>query len=159
MIHMGNAGKDVRSNKRNPPTPQGGKCPPDFETFWKAWPKHHRKTDKAKVFSKWRVAVIEKSVATDVILSSLEEWKASDQWTKDEGNFIPAPKAWLHQGQYTAEFDTGPGPDSPEVRAAVVQYRKAVDEDKVPAGHARSRVLDSVKKEIRAVVAKVIDDS
>ena len=140
--------------KRPPPTPRGVYSP-EFEAFWKAWPKHPRKTDKPRTFQKWQRAL---SLSADPasIMVSLEEWKVSDQWTKDGGNFIPGPKAWMNQEAYLAEFDTGPGPDSPEVRAAVAQYRKLLAE-KVPAGHARSRVLDSIKPEVRAAVVKVID--
>ena len=141
--------------KKHPPKSPQGDYSPEFEAFWKAWPKHPRKIDKVKSFSKWKRAI---SLGADPgsIMVSLEEWKVSDQWTKDGGNFIPGPKAWLHQEAYLAEFDTGPGPDSPEVRAAVAQYRKLLAE-KVPAGHARSRVLDSIKPEVRAAVVKVID--
>ncbi len=50
----------------------------------------------------------------------------------------------------------GPGPDSPEVRAAVQKYRNELKGGS-PAGHVRSRIRDSVPANVYAVFVKVID--
>lgn len=76
----------------NPLTPQGGT--ERFSDFWLSWPVSERKTDKKQCQDKWRAYKLD-AIADDVIIA-LEAWKASKDWRKNSGAFIPAPKVWLN---------------------------------------------------------------
>lgn len=69
-----------------------------FQQFWDAWPKHHRKGDRDKCLTRWKSEKLHKR--TDEVLASLEAWKLSQQWTKDGGQFIPAPLVFLRSETY-----------------------------------------------------------
>jgi len=142
---------ETERHKKTPPTPQGVYSP-EFEKFWSSWPKHPRKTDKPKTFQKWKRAL---SLGADPesIMVSLDRWKVSDQWTKDSGNFIPGPKAWLHQEAYLAEFATGPAPDSQEHRKAVEWYRR---EEETQGGISAVEALKSKHPNIATAVLKEV---
>ncbi len=146
--------KEKEIKKRNPPTPQGG-FSPEFKVFWKAWPNKKRATDEAGTFRKWKAA-LKRGATPDQIMASLAAWMLDPDWKRDGGFYIPGPEPWLNQKKYLAKFDTGPGPDSPEVRAAVQKYRNEVKGGQ-PAGHVRSRIRDSVPANVYAVFVKVID--
>jgi hypothetical protein len=76
----------------------------EFEAFWEAWPKHKRKTDKKGTLDSFTRRMAE-GPPTD-ILPILEAWKISEDWTKDGGDFIPAPKVWLNQRKYEVDITT-----------------------------------------------------
>lgn len=72
-----------------------------FDTFWNAYPK---KVGKDKC-SRWFDT---KKVDDDLLnqmLTALESQKKSEQWTKDNGKFIPHPYTWLNQGRWQDEIE------------------------------------------------------
>lgn len=84
----------------------------DFERFWSAYP---LKVKKDQALAEW----LKRSPDADlvvVILGALEVHKASTQWTKDGGEFIPHPRTWLHQKRWEDEI-------SPVVPAQVAKAR------------------------------------
>jgi len=76
-----------------------------FERFWAAWPRHHRKTNRAECLRRWRSCGLEAHTAD--ILAGIEAWKSSRDWLKDGGQYIPAPLVWLNQERWTADFAPG----------------------------------------------------
>lgn len=80
-------------------TPQ----PPEgvgFARFWSAWPAGGRKAAREQCERKWQAKGCE--AIADRVLASLEAWKASPEWAKDGGAFIPAPLVWLNQSRWEA---------------------------------------------------------
>jgi hypothetical protein len=69
-----------------------------FDTFWKAYP---RKVAKPNALKAWNSKKLNESI--DIILASLERWKASRDWTKDGGQFIPHPATWLNREGWNDE--------------------------------------------------------
>lgn len=67
----------------------------DFEIFWNAYP---RKIGKKEALKAWGKASGKPSL--DDLLAAVEKQKASVQWTKDGGQFIPHPATWLNQGRW-----------------------------------------------------------
>ena len=55
-----------------------------FETFWKAYPRKVGKDAARRAFGKVKVPV-------ETLVAAVEAQKASTQWTKDNGRFIPNP--------------------------------------------------------------------
>ena len=71
------------------------------DAFWEIWPKHFRKTDKAGTLKALDKAFREnKDLSMDKILKAVEWWKNSDQWKKDNGQYIPEPKVWLNKRKW-----------------------------------------------------------
>lgn len=83
--------------------------PSAFAEFWRSWPRHIRKANRKKCEHAWRSNGLD--AKADEILSSLSRWKRSDQWSRDGGQYIPAPLVWLNQERWEVE-------DIPEASAA-----------------------------------------
>lgn len=70
-----------------------------FEKFYKAYPKKVKKQDVKKWFKK--------NTPSNELFSSmmkrLEQFRASKDWQKDGGQFIPYPTTWLNQKRWEDE--------------------------------------------------------
>lgn len=71
----------------------------DFLEFWSAYPRKTGKGAAYKVFNKLKLTKKEKAD----ILSSIEWQKRSDQWLRDNGQFIPYPATYLNQRRWEDE--------------------------------------------------------
>jgi len=69
-----------------------------FLEFWQEYP---NKTGKGKAFESWRKCFCE-SISVDVI-ASVQRQKQCQQWTKDNGQYIPNPATWLNQRRWEDE--------------------------------------------------------
>lgn len=67
----------------------------DFEKFWESYPK---KTGKKAALQAWKKAKDRPSVVD--ILQAIESQKKTQQWAKENGQFIPNPSTWLNQGRW-----------------------------------------------------------
>ena len=67
-----------------------------FDTFWAAYPKHQDKQGAKKAFEKLNVD----QTLLDLMLSAIAAWKRTDQWTKDNGQYIPMPATWLNRRRW-----------------------------------------------------------
>ncbi len=86
-----------------------------FNSFWLAYPKKIGKGMAEKAWNK-----INKPVETcNLILQALVWQKQSEQWTKDNGQFIPYPATYLNQRRWedepTTNNKTGIDPACPNV--------------------------------------------
>jgi len=76
----------------------------DFDVFWRAYPKKTGKDDARRAWSKKKPVLID-------VLQALEWQVPSEQWTKQNGQFIPNPATYLNQGRWQDEpqiRDTNP---------------------------------------------------
>ena len=69
-----------------------------FEAFWKSYPRHVNK-------SKAKAALLKalKKTSLETIIKNLSTQKKTDQWTKDNGQFIPHPTTWLNGERWEDE--------------------------------------------------------
>lgn len=65
----------------------------DFDIFWKAYPKK-----KSKKIAKRAFVKAKEKPPIDKLLKIVAEHAASDDWKKDNGDFIPYPASWLNGG-------------------------------------------------------------
>jgi len=72
-----------------------------FEKFYKEYP---NKKGKEKAKMKWIVLSPDDNLFNDIMLA-LEKVKKSEQWTKDDGKFIPHPATWLYQKRWEDEVE------------------------------------------------------
>lgn len=64
----------------------------DFNKFWAAYPKKRSKGDAHRAWLK----TSKQRPQIDQILRALVVLKASPEWTKEGGQFIPYPSTWLN---------------------------------------------------------------
>jgi uncharacterized protein YdaU (DUF1376 family) len=148
-----NASIEIEIEK--PPNPHGQSYPEGFETFWSAWPAGKRKTDKRHTHRKWDAA-ISAGASEEEILAGLERWKVDEEWTRDGGTYIPAPAVWINRRRWEGQFAAHDA-DSPQVLGAARIYRSMVEEG-VPPAHARSRVRDSVGRDVWDAARALIEE-
>ncbi len=68
----------------------------EFDEFWKSYPK---KTGKDKALASWKT----KNPKLEEVLFALSWQKESDQWIREDGQFIPNPTTYLNQGRWKDE--------------------------------------------------------
>ncbi len=103
--------KRREEKKEEPPTPAsggstGGKRKktaseehPHFARFWATYPRHTARDKAAESFAK----IDPDDAMFAVILAAIDAQKRWDQWTKDDGRFIPHPATWLNQKRWLDE--------------------------------------------------------
>lgn len=72
-----------------------------FDLFWNAYPKGKRKAKQAALKA-WNKLNPDDMLLKN-ILSALEAQTKSEQWTKDNGKFIPYPATWLNDMRWEDE--------------------------------------------------------
>lgn len=73
-----------------------------FLKFWKAYPKKVGKQDALKAFKKIKPS----KELVDQMVSVIEDAKNTEQWTKNNGQYIPNPSTWLNQGRWEDDINT-----------------------------------------------------
>ncbi len=72
-----------------------------FAEFWKEYP---RKVAKAKAEKAWE-SVKPTDEVFEKIMQAVRRQKLSEQWRKDNGQYIPHPTTWLNQKRWEDEID------------------------------------------------------
>ena len=91
-------GGDVVLQKPKPEKPKPEESEAGFEKFWQVWPKSDRKQAKGLCLKAWKKAGAERHAAD--ILAHIEACKRSENWSKEGGQFIPAPLVYLNQKRW-----------------------------------------------------------
>lgn len=73
-----------------------------FAEFWSLYPK---KLDKKKAKIKFD-KICKNERIFKIIIAGLKKQMQSDQWTKDNGQFIPYPTTWLNGERWNDEIET-----------------------------------------------------
>lgn len=76
-----------------------------FAEFWQAYPK---KVGKASCLKAWMKLKPTADLFTQ-IMETLTKQKATEQWQREGGRFIPNPLTWLNQGRWDDEPLEAPG--------------------------------------------------
>jgi hypothetical protein len=81
-----------------------------FDEFWRLYP---RKTGKGAAIKSW-LKIKDPKSTLHLIIGALAWQISSDQWTKDEGQFIPMPATYLNQQRWLDEpVRVAKRPDTP----------------------------------------------
>jgi uncharacterized protein YdaU (DUF1376 family) len=78
------------------PEPRTSALDGEFSEFWKRYPK---KVGKDKALQAWK----KKKPRIDDVMFALSWQIASDQWTKEEGKYIPNPTTYINEGRWKDE--------------------------------------------------------
>ena len=90
--------KDEEITAASPPTRAKSS---DFDLFWRAYPKKVGKEAARKAFSRVKAPL-------ESLLTAIERQKCGNQWTTENGRFIPNPATWLNQGRWEDEVAQTP---------------------------------------------------
>jgi hypothetical protein len=77
-----------------------------FERFWEIYPKKVGKDAAWVEFQRRNPG----DDLTDDMIAVIQQQRASEQWRKDGGQFIPHPRTWLHQGRWQDEGQKSKAP-------------------------------------------------
>lgn len=85
-----------------PIVPSDVRTPPNaFDSFWKIYP---RKIGKLAALKAWK-KIKPSPDMVEAIMKAIEEQAVCEQWSKDNGQFIPYPATWLNQGRWEDEIE------------------------------------------------------
>lgn len=70
-----------------------------FKEFWAAYPKKIGKDAALKAFMKRKPS----ADLVSKMITAIEWQKQTDQWTRENGRFIPNPATWINQGRWEDE--------------------------------------------------------
>lgn len=74
----------------------------NFEKFWKVYPKKRDKGNTEKWFAKHKPS----EELTNIMIKQIERFKDTQDWKKQDGQFIPYPTTWLNAKMWEDEFET-----------------------------------------------------
>lgn len=72
-----------------------------FALFWSAYP---RKVAKGAAETSWKKIKPDESLFK-TIMDAVEKQKKGDQWTREDGKYIPHPTTWLNQKRWLDDVD------------------------------------------------------
>ena len=83
-----------------------------FDLFWQAYPTGSRgKSGKGAAWKSWARQKLDRQLSE--IIAAIAKWKKCDQWTKDQGAYIPNPATWLNQKRWEDELPRAEASDQP----------------------------------------------
>ena len=104
-----------------------------FSDFWAVYPKRRGKPDAEKAWAKLNPS----QELFDQICGAISEWRETEDWRKDKGQFIPYPATWLNGRRWEDEahpdvdddFDDGPDlvPPKPASDEEVAEYHRRLE--------------------------------
>ncbi len=105
-------------------TPVSPSTPVDdlFDSFWAEYPKKVGKDDARKAWKKRKVG---KDLAEQMI-AAVKVQRASQQWAKDGGQYIPNPATWINQGRWQDEVSAAKAAVS---TFATKNYSEGINDD------------------------------
>lgn len=97
----GNANQEPITNNKKPPNPRkrGNLSAESLALFEKFWASYPNPVAKPKALQAW-VKVNPDAAVIAEMRAGLGRWKASRDWAKDAGAFIPHPATWLNQARW-----------------------------------------------------------
>ena len=73
----------------------------EFDTFWEAYGRRGGRKEALAAFVKAKKSKTWPGL--EVVLAKVAEWRKSDQWTKDGGQFQPHASTWLNNERWDEE--------------------------------------------------------
>ena len=74
-----------------------------FDEFWAVYPK---KTAKQAALKAWKRAKVTAELHNKILMA-IETAKHSEQWQRDNGQYIPHPATWINGGRWEDEIQVG----------------------------------------------------
>lgn len=90
-----------KNNKHNKNKTLVFKSSADFDVFWAAYPKKRNKSSAIKAWQKSNG----NRPSIEEILTAIKKQSQTQDWKKDDGQFIPLPSTWLNGKRWEDEID------------------------------------------------------
>ena len=101
-----------------------------FDRFWRVYPRKVAKIAARKAFERILRKADDPAALTATMCRALERQRDSENWTHDEGRFVPYPATWLNAGRWEDEPETGDPGDAPADAASLAWlYGKPQDDN------------------------------
>lgn len=115
---------------------------PRFAAFWRAYPRRVKRTAAQRAWAKLAVddALLER------ILKAIEAYKATADWKKEEGRFIPHPASWLNGHQWEDEIGPVAIPAQPAINLAEYEAKRRAQAE-ADAAYLRSKEANKQLRE------------
>jgi hypothetical protein len=136
------ADSDAEADSNTTPKPPRGQPvePESFTTFWNAYPK---KVAKPQALKSWlRIAPTKDTQAQ--IIQDVTKRKASEDWTKDQGKYIPNPSTYLNNQRWTDLFEI------PETKETL--HAKLTSHPANPKGTQCTHATEEEKADFKAML-------
>lgn len=101
QVRIGKDSIDINNNNIPQKSPQNDAIDELFNRFWSAYPK---KKEKQKVLDWFKKNKPSKELV-DKMIDTIYKFKKTEQWKKDNGQFIPYPMTWLRGGCWDDEIN------------------------------------------------------
>lgn len=111
-----------------------------FEQFWKAYPKKVAKAAAQKAFEKIYNQK-NRHQTLELIAKDLERRKHFEQWTKDQGKYIPYPATYLNGKLWLDEYQTT---NTTKKGTVMDTLREIYQEEKEKENHERERINQAI---------------
>ena len=133
---------NITTTTSGKPDKPKSKIEQDFDTFWSVYPKKKSRHDATRAWKKAKPDIT-------AVLSALSWQKASADWVKDNGQYIPHPATYINRGGYLDENPSQYAKRNKEVKKDIYIEPKLKDEDfatpEQMAEH-RNRVKEGIKE-------------
>lgn len=106
--------KETKLNQNKRDTSSAKKSSGLFDLFWKQYPKKTGKVNAESEFSKAKIT----NDNFDDIMFSLDQWKKSKDWIKEDGQFIMQASRWIKEKHWLDEI----GQQKGETSATLTRY-------------------------------------
>ena len=120
------------SPTRSPKPPEG-----ESEGFQKFWSDYPKKTTRKDCVDHWRSHTLDTKLQE--ILNGLNGWKTTDQWTKENGKFIPDPIRFLRRERWKDELTVASNHNGSKPPSKADTVRQAYIDRKVLFHHLVGR--------------------
>ena len=101
-INTTNNTTSINNPPISPTRGKGGLQENRFNQFWETYP---RKIGKNTALKAWNKIKPNEELFNQII-DSIENWKQSEQWQRNNGQYIPHPTTWLNRGGWEDEITT-----------------------------------------------------
>lgn len=99
-----NAGPMATVNRKPKTSSSSSAAPLDVDRFSEFWTAYPRKVAKPEALKAW-IKIKPDDDTFAAIMAGLAAAKASRDWTKDDGQFIPHPTTWLNQRRWEDQLE------------------------------------------------------
>lgn len=96
-------GREGKGKEGDNDASRDARIPEGFARFWQTWPKSDRKGSRSDCLKAW--ARVGAEAVADGVIAHVERQKTSPAWTKNGGEFIPAPLVYLNQKRWDGAED------------------------------------------------------
>ena len=124
----------------------------EFLRFWESYPKRKGKDAAWKAWGKRNGD----RPSIDIIVTAIRNQRASPEWQKESGQYIPLPATWINQGRWADEMEVQPVARSP-AQPPYVQPEQREEEDPAVVEERRKKQLEAVRRLAAGVFHSVED--